>query len=97
MGSLYIVYIIVRVGCPLVISVQKGCFNTNISHLSMKQFYICVRTPYQQTFLRPLLGGHRSSFCILYVLLYVCLVTFSRPLIGQKWECYIVEEVIDVD
>ena len=27
----------------------------------------------------------------------VCLVTFSRPLIGQKWEYYIVEEVIDVD
>ena len=27
----------------------------------------------------------------------VLLVTFPRPLIGQKWECYIVEEVIDVD
>ena len=27
----------------------------------------------------------------------ICHVTFSRPLIGQKWECYIVEEVIDVD
>ena len=33
----------------------------------------------------------------LYVFLYVCHVTFSRPLIGQKWEWYIVEEVIDVD
>ena len=27
----------------------------------------------------------------------ICHVTFSRPLIGQKWECYIVQEVIDVD
>ena len=36
------------------------------------------------------------SKCV-YVFLYVCHVTFSRPLIGQKWECYIVEEVIDVD
>ena len=27
----------------------------------------------------------------------VFLVTFSRPLIGQKRECYIVEEVIEVD
>ena len=31
------------------------------------------------------------------VFLYVCAVTFSRPLIGQKRECYIVEEVIEVD
>ena len=29
--------------------------------------------------------------------LSICHVTFSWPLIGQKWECYIVEEVIDVD
>ena len=29
--------------------------------------------------------------------LSICHVTFSRPLIGGKWECYIVEEVIDVD
>ena len=29
--------------------------------------------------------------------LSICHVTFSRPLIGQKWECYIIEEVIDVD
>ena len=29
--------------------------------------------------------------------LSICHVTFSRPLIGQKRECYIVEEVIDVD
>ena len=45
------------------------------------------------------IGRHnvKISFYILYVLLYVCLVTFPRPLIGQKWECYIVEEVIDVD
>ena len=27
----------------------------------------------------------------------VLLVTFSRPLIGQKRECYIVEEGIEVD
>ena len=27
----------------------------------------------------------------------ICHVIFSRPLIGQKWECYIVEEVFDVD
>ena len=26
-----------------------------------------------------------------------CHVTFSRPLFGQKRECYIVEEVIEVD
>ena len=32
------------------------------------------------------------SFC-----LSICYVTFSRPLIGQKKECYIVEEVIEVD
>ena len=25
----------------------------------------------------------------------ICHVTFSRPLIGQKWECYIIEEVIE--
>ena len=31
------------------------------------------------------------------VFLYVCAVTFSRPLNGQKRECYIVEEVIEVD
>ena len=31
------------------------------------------------------------------VLMSVLLVTFSRPLIGQKRECYIVEEVIEVD
>ena len=29
--------------------------------------------------------------------LSICHVTFSRPLIGQTWECYILEEVIDVD
>ena len=29
--------------------------------------------------------------------LSICHVTFSGPLIGQKWECYIIEEVIDVD
>ena len=34
--------------------------------------------------------------CI-YVFLYVCHVTFSRPLIGQKNECYIVEEGIEGD
>ena len=33
----------------------------------------------------------------LSVFLYVCLVTFSRPLIGQKSECCIIEEVIEVD
>ena len=27
----------------------------------------------------------------------ICPVTFSRPLIGQKKECYIVVEVIEVD
>ena len=27
----------------------------------------------------------------------ICPVTFSRHLIGQKKECYIVEEVIEVD
>ena len=27
----------------------------------------------------------------------ICLVTFSKPRIGQKGECYIVEEVIEVD
>ena len=27
----------------------------------------------------------------------VFLVTFSMPLVGQKRECYIVEEVIEVD
>ena len=32
-----------------------------------------------------------------HVLLYVCHVTFSRPLIDQNFESYIVEEVIDVD
>ena len=32
-----------------------------------------------------------------YVFLYVCHVTFPKPLIGQKSECYIVEEVIKVD
>ena len=31
------------------------------------------------------------------VLLSFCHVTFSRPLIGQKRECSIVEEVIEVD
>ena len=29
--------------------------------------------------------------------LSICHVTFSRPLIGQKKECYIVQEVIEVD
>ena len=29
--------------------------------------------------------------------LCICHVTFSRPLIGQKWEYYIVKEVIYVD
>ena len=29
--------------------------------------------------------------------LSICHVTFYKPLIGQKWECYIVEEVIEVD
>ena len=33
----------------------------------------------------------------LSICLYVLLVTFSRPLIGHKRECYIVEEVIEVD
>ena len=28
---------------------------------------------------------------------YLCCVTFSRPLIGQNTECYILEEVIEVD
>ena len=44
------------------------------------------------------------SFCLyvflsicLYVFLSICHVTFSKPLIGQKRECYIVEEVIEVD
>ena len=27
----------------------------------------------------------------------LCDVTFSRPLIGQKRECYIIEQVIEVD
>ena len=39
------------------------------------------------------------SRCLSFFLsffLYVCLVTFSRPLIGEKRECYIVEEVIEV-
>ena len=27
----------------------------------------------------------------------MCHVTFSKPLIGQKRECYIVKEVIEVD
>ena len=31
------------------------------------------------------------------VYMSVFLVTFSRPLIGQKRDCYIVEEVIEVD
>ena len=39
-----------------------------------------------------------SSLCIcLSLCLCICHVTFSRPLIGQKWEYYIVKEVIDVD
>ena len=36
------------------------------------------------------------SIC-LSIFLYICHVTFSRPPIGQQWECYIAEEVIDVD
>ena len=53
-------------------------------------------------FLRPLHGGHRSSECqdvkmSFYISLYVCPVIFSRFLIGQKKECYIVKEVIEVD
>ena len=44
------------------------------------------------------IGRHNVRMCIcLYVFLYVCHVTFSRPLIGQKNECYIVEEGIEVD
>ena len=31
------------------------------------------------------------------VFLSICPVTFSRPLIGQKRECYIVKEDVDVD
>ena len=48
------------------------------------------------SFLRSLPGGHRSSLCQ-NVPMSICHVTFSRPLIGQKWEFYIVKEVIDVD
>ena len=40
------------------------------------------------------IGSHNVKMS---VFLYVCAVTFSRPLIGQKRECYIVEEVIEVD
>ena len=36
------------------------------------------------------------SRCV-YFFLYVCHITFSRPLIGQKKESYILEEVIEVD
>ena len=44
------------------------------------------------------IGRHKVkiSFCP-SVLLSFCHVTFTRPLIGQKRECYIVEEVIEVD
>ena len=33
----------------------------------------------------------------MFICVSVYLVTFSRPLIGQKYECYIVKEVIEVD
>ena len=36
------------------------------------------------------------SKCLSFFLSF-CRVTFSRPLIGQKSECYIVEEVIKTD
>ena len=44
------------------------------------------------------IGRHIVKMSVLlYVFLYFCHVTFSRPLIGQKRACYIVEEVIEVD
>ena len=48
------------------------------------------------------IGRHnvKMSSCLsmfLSIFLSICHVTFSRPLIGQKWECYIVEEDVDVD
>ena len=44
------------------------------------------------------IGPHnvKMSLCP-SVFLSICHVTFSRPLIGQKSECYIVKEVIKVD
>ena len=44
------------------------------------------------------IGCHnvKMSFYI-SICLSISHVPFSRPLIGQKWECFIVEEVIDVD
>ena len=49
-------------------------------------------------FLRSLPGGHRSSKCQdSFVQMSLCHVTFSKPLIGHMRECYIVEEVIEVD
>ena len=44
------------------------------------------------------IGRHNVKMCVfLSIFLSICHVTFSRPLIGQKGECYIVEEVIYVD
>ena len=38
-----------------------------------------------------------SIFLYIYLFIYLCHVTFSRPLIGQKKKCYIVKEGIEVD
>ena len=55
---------------------------------------LCI---YSLPFYGRCLEGIGHHIVKMSLFLYVCLVTFSRPLIGQKRECYIVEEVIEVD
>ena len=44
------------------------------------------------------IGRHNVTMSFyMSICLSICHVPFSRPLISQKWECYVVEEVIDVD
>ena len=41
--------------------------------------------------------ARRVKVIIMSKCMSICFVIFSRPLIGKKWKCYIVKEVIEVD
>ena len=44
----------------------------------------------------PVVMMSRSLYIFLYKF-FVCVVTSIQPLIGPKWECHIIEEIIEVD
>ena len=74
--------------------ILKEVFGSNARKWSVFPFWILPFLVSTAAARRAAVVKMSRSLCITHC---VCHITSSWPLIGQKWECYIVNEVIEAD